>query len=297
MEEVLEKVLEEQTALERDSSIADTVFRVGNEGNTVDFYAVSALFAVRSPVFKSLLFGRLQEAQPQLTFNNEDDDIQSISSIENHPKKFVRIPDISPKAFSFLRSLFYSQSPVLKTSFVASVAYASKKYFLSHLFKACMDYTQNLLMESTISEFLKVISQFCNYGLKDDALTLVKDSPNTVWNELMNSTHFNEFPLPILKLVLESDDLTIIEEGIWDRCILWAKYQFETKNKMYTCKLGIASLEGKPAFKLSGNACPGWRACPLTEACPFFLPPTPTPTFLPPPLHEPQTMEKEVMVP
>ncbi len=102
MEEVLEQVLQEQTALERDSSIADTVFRVGNEGNTVDFYAVSALFAVRSPVFKSLLFGRLQEAQPQLTFDNEDDDIQSISSIENissNRKNSCEFPTLPQKCF------------------------------------------------------------------------------------------------------------------------------------------------------------------------------------------------------
>ncbi len=56
------KAQEEFSALEADSSVADTVFRIGNDGNTRDFQVVGALFAIRSPYFKRLLFGRLQEA-------------------------------------------------------------------------------------------------------------------------------------------------------------------------------------------------------------------------------------------
>ncbi len=52
-----EEVQSQLSALENDNSITDTVFRAGNEGNTQDIHVVGALFAIRSPYFKRLLFG------------------------------------------------------------------------------------------------------------------------------------------------------------------------------------------------------------------------------------------------
>ncbi len=50
--------------LEDDSQLADVVFRVGMGANSSDFPALGALFAAQSPYFKSLLYGRMREAQP-----------------------------------------------------------------------------------------------------------------------------------------------------------------------------------------------------------------------------------------
>ncbi len=66
-----ENVLHEFTTLASDNSLSDTIFTVGNDGNTQDFHIVAALFAIRSPAFKSLLFGRLREAQATIHAQND----------------------------------------------------------------------------------------------------------------------------------------------------------------------------------------------------------------------------------
>ncbi len=76
-----EEVLSQFNELEQDNSVADTVFRVGNEGNTQDIHVIAALFSVRSPYFKRLLFGRLVESQP--SFDLDIDDSQSPLGTEN----------------------------------------------------------------------------------------------------------------------------------------------------------------------------------------------------------------------
>ncbi len=109
-----EPVVSEFSALEEDNSLADTIFQVGSEGNTIDFHVLGALFACRSPYFKALLYGRLQEAQPSMV--PDIDDSQSSLSTANfvsRPRKFVKMDDISPGAFQYLKSLFYATNPSL----------------------------------------------------------------------------------------------------------------------------------------------------------------------------------------
>ncbi len=117
-------VLSKLSAMATDSSLADTIIRVGNKGNTRDFHVVGALLACESPMFKSQLFGRMQEAQPTMV-EEDDDDTQSTlstSSLTSTKKKFVRVEDISPDAFHFIIQSFYASKPSLNKSIVASVA-------------------------------------------------------------------------------------------------------------------------------------------------------------------------------
>ncbi len=138
-EEAFEQVLAGFGSLQRESNMADTVFRVGNDGNTKDFQVIGALFGIQSPFFKSLLFGRLKESQPVPSTDVDIDiDAQSTLSTNNflsHPKKFVRIDDLSPDAFDYLKSFFYATKPLLNKTIAPNVVYATKKYLLSKLYE------------------------------------------------------------------------------------------------------------------------------------------------------------------
>ncbi len=215
--------------LENDKSVADTVFRVGNEGNTQDFHIVAALFSVRSPYFKRLLFGRLSEAQPSMDI--DIDDSQSMSSTENfvsYPKKFVRMDDLSPSSFQFLKSLFYGTKPSLNKSIAANVTYAAKKFLLTILHKSSMDFISHLL-PSDISGFLQVLSDLHTHGLKDEIQALL-ESNKQLWSSFITSHNFKLLPFVLIEPILRCDKLTLTEEVIWDASVLWAKYQFEKAN-------------------------------------------------------------------
>ncbi len=167
-----QNVLSEFTVLQNDNSLADTIFRVGNDGNTKDFHVISALFAVRSPAFKALLFGRLQEAQPTMDVIAENS--QSIASTDNllpRPKKFVRLDDVSPDAFEYLKSFFYTTQPTLNKSLVASVTYLAKKYLLTPLYELSVAFISDLPPRD-IPGFLKVLIELDNHGLKDETMDM-----------------------------------------------------------------------------------------------------------------------------
>ncbi len=59
-----DEVQETFKELENDSQLADVIFRVGNDGSTKDIPAIGALFAAKSPYFRSLLYGKWRESQP-----------------------------------------------------------------------------------------------------------------------------------------------------------------------------------------------------------------------------------------
>ncbi len=171
-EAAFETVFSAFTDLENDNSLCDTIFRVGNAGNEKDFHVVSPLFATQSPYFKSLLFGRLQEAQPSMDVIS--DNSQSISSTENlisRPKKFVRLDDISPKAFQYVKLFFYCKKPTLNKSIVPNVAYFAKKYLLTSLYKLSVAFISNL-PPNDIQGFLKVLKVLHEHGLKDETMNM-----------------------------------------------------------------------------------------------------------------------------
>ncbi len=103
----------------QDPKLADTIFRVGNEGNTKDFLVVGAVFAAQTPVFFAQLFGFFQEAKPSIP-------LETYNNLVVSKKKFVRIEDVSPEAFQFLVDEFHGRQPPLSSEIVSSVAYGAK---------------------------------------------------------------------------------------------------------------------------------------------------------------------------
>ncbi len=173
-EELFQTVLSRFRNMQEDPSLADAIFRVGNDGNTKDIPVISALLGTASPVFKALLFGRLQEAQPTMDIvaNNS----QSLPSTDNllprpMPKKYVRLDDVSPEAFEHLKGVLYATQPTINESIAANVTYLAKKYLLTSLYNFSMAFISELVTRD-IPSFLKVLFELHNHALKDEVMDM-----------------------------------------------------------------------------------------------------------------------------
>ncbi len=74
---------------------------------------------------------------------------------------------------------------------------------------------------------------------------------------LITSENFVLLPLFFVEAILRSDYLTLTEELLWDRCIVWAKHQFDKEHSTGGLQDGLFFK------KKGGGATPG-------ENIPFF---------------------------
>ncbi len=54
------------------------------------------------------------------------------------------------------------------------------------------------------------------------------------WSKLIIYENFKLLPFSFVEVLLGSDELILTEEILWDKCILWAKYQFQSEHNMNT---------------------------------------------------------------
>ncbi len=114
-----------------------------------------------------------------------------------------------------------------------------------------MSFTADLL-PSDPNSFLKILVELYTYGLKDESLELLEGGKKN-WSILITSDNFALLPLFFLEATLRSDLLTLTEEILWDRCIVWAKYQFDREHS-------IEGLQDGLFFMLPMGGGGGWGA-------------------------------------
>ncbi len=109
--------------------LCDAVFTIGgdNEKKQSHYLCLSACFALHSPVFKSMLFGRMLESRPYSIRKNTstsvkkkntkgDEEASSVVGLDDEDgesrfedKKHVILTDITPGTFEFLMSFCYGE--------------------------------------------------------------------------------------------------------------------------------------------------------------------------------------------
>eukprot|EP01083_Nonionella_stella_P276121 938082_1 len=133
--------------------LSDVCFEVGEE--QTEFHAQRVVLAIRSPVFKAMLFGGMKE---------------SLSS-DN-----IIIEDVTAEAFSFiLRFIYTGKSTNMSSENVVSILYAAEKYQLKDIVELCEKFVaQNLseanvcgLYSQTIGIFPKVADKCYDFILKN----------------------------------------------------------------------------------------------------------------------------------
>ena len=133
--------------LTRDKELSDVIFQVGPLNNYELIYGIRSLFAVQSPVFRSMLIGE-----------------RFIESIKQHNNRVI-ISDVTPESFKYLRNTFYSVKQSLKPSIVVDVLYLSQKYLVSSLEMKCLNYIKEI---KGLKSFAIILKKFetQNYSKK-----------------------------------------------------------------------------------------------------------------------------------
>ncbi len=93
----------------------------------------------------------------------------------------------------------------------------------------------------------------------------VLDNQKSNWSKLIIYENFKLLPLSFVQVLLRSDELTLTEEILWDRCILWAKHQFEKDHSMnMEAPGGLESLDTDTVDE------PSELLCTVHSVPPFF---------------------------
>ena len=192
--------------LREDASICDVTFKIGR--NKKEFHAVKALFAMKSEPFKKLLF---------------------IEQESKSDKTIISLPDITENAFTFLRDYFYGLKATLSCEHIGDLLYAVIKYAPNPLEKICTDYINNI---KDISQLISVISSLYKHKHLLSKVTEQIVSHNNLLTEnakkVILSDNFKLLPQDLLIEILKFDEIYIKEEEIYQRCVVWCKYQAQS---------------------------------------------------------------------
>eukprot|EP01083_Nonionella_stella_P259232 885345_1 len=184
------------------NKFTDVTFLIGP--NQVEFKANRVFLACQSPVFEAMLYGSMQESQP-------DSEIQ--------------IHDIEPDAFQVVLNYCYMQNPSLTSHNIIALAQIADKYQIKGLSLMCKDYFPNILNIDNICTMLhqSVNAKLDSYVTKcENAITnkFGKHAP-----EMVQTIGFVSMNVAAMKIVLKLDALAITEDDLWDAVLKWKEYQ------------------------------------------------------------------------
>ena len=145
----------------------DVVFEIGKEKKC---HGIRALFAIHSPVFKSMLYGNM---------------------LESHSSNNVILEDMTQDIFNCLRSCFYGFTPVITYKNVIGLFYHSDKYLITPLKQSCMEYVNTINVSQQIDAFLYILGELQAYNLCSIWKSIVNDMVKTI--DINNNDHISQF--------------------------------------------------------------------------------------------------------
>ena len=181
------------SALSQTPDFSDITFQVGDQ----QFFGLKAIFAIKSGVFRTMLY-------PEYG--------QEI--------RFIEINNISAEAFKFIRDFFYDLNPELTFENVINVLNASKIYQIEPIRIQCNEFLNKI---DNFSDLLTVLKQF-GYGLEQELDELLKSNNNLLQEngkEIIESDTFKALPFFMAKKFIESDNLGVSEEDLWNNTKHW----------------------------------------------------------------------------
>eukprot|EP01083_Nonionella_stella_P106817 308608_1 len=184
------------------NKFTDVTFLIGP--NQVEFKANRVFLACQSPVFEAMLYGSMQESQP-------DSEIQ--------------IHDIEPDAFQVVLNYCYMQKPSLTSRNIIALAQIADKYQIKGLSLMCKDYFPNIL---NIDNICTMLHQSVNAKL-DSYVTKCENAITNKFGkhaqEIVQTIGFASMNVAAMKIVLKLDALAITEDDLWDAVLKWKEYQ------------------------------------------------------------------------
>ncbi|EJW74849.1 BTB/POZ domain-containing protein 6-A, partial [Wuchereria bancrofti] len=183
--------------------LADVHFIVGIDENTERFPAHSYILAIASAPFNAMFNGGFEK-------HNE-----------------IRLPDIEPVAFKILLKYLYCDSIELDSSNALSTLYAAKKYMITHLVHAVIDFLNFNLKAENVCLLLSQSQLFQDeQELMDRCWKLVEVDAERV----LMSDAFCDIDFTLFEEILSRDTLLTKEKLVYDAALKWAEAECGRRN-------------------------------------------------------------------
>ena len=188
-----------QSTLARLSQVqlfSDIIFNVRG----VTFHGIKSIFAIKSIKLQQLMY-----------------------PADNTMVNTLEINDISAIAFRFIKDFVYDMSPSLDVDNVIDVLQASQLYEMPAITEQCTTFLAGI---DSVDNFLKVLQPF---GVTDNTEIFdnILNGENTIkllqehGEEIINSEIFGALSFNVARRILQSDNLGIKEEDIFNKALTW----------------------------------------------------------------------------
>ncbi|XP_052694048.1 BTB/POZ domain-containing protein 6-like [Crassostrea angulata] len=183
----------------------DVTFKVGTAGKEVK--AHKYVLASRSSVFAAMLYGSLSEAND-----------------------VIAVPDIEAEIFNILLKFLYFEDHGIDDTTVITTLYAAEKYAVTELVGICQSFLESKIAADNVCVIMENARMF-NMA---DLLTKCKDFifvTGYVASRVFESDSFLDLKREILLSLVESDELPLEENFIYQSLIRWAKHKCVKEGK------------------------------------------------------------------
>eukprot|EP01083_Nonionella_stella_P069884 186571_1 len=200
------------SALSQTPDFSDITFKV----DSTEFFGLKAIFAIKSAVFQDLLYPQTKQEV-----------------------RYIEISNISVQAFVFIRDFFYDLNPQLSFRNVVKVLNAAKIYDIQLIQTQCNAFLGTI---DNVNDLLSVVQQFGDETSLQNELNQVLETNVALLqnngSQIVESDVFKALPFFMAKRFIESDDLGIKEEDLWNNTKQWfASNAEELKQIIRFCRM------------------------------------------------------------
>lgn len=175
--------------------MSDVTFVVGPAGQTKRFFGHKYTLATGSSVFFAMFYGGLAEKSD-----------------------VIEIPDVEAAAFSCVLRYLYCDEIVLDDDCVLSTLYAAKKYLVTHLSDACVQYLATGLNERNACLLLSQSRLFDEATLTERCWEVIDAQAELA----LSSQGFTDIDSKTLRSILVREALNASELSVFTAVIRWA---------------------------------------------------------------------------
>lgn len=196
--------------------LADVHFIVGKGNTQTRFPAHKFVLSIGSAVFDAMFNGPLTRA-----LKDERSKVgESVPNATGEDTE-IELPDVEPEAFQALLRFLYLDEVQIDAETVMTTLYAAKKYEVTALEMACVDFLKANLNPENAFMMLTQARLFDEVTLTDLCLeTIDKNAMDSLYSD-----SFFDIDLDTLKLVLNRDSLRVREVSLFLAAMRWAELE------------------------------------------------------------------------
>lgn len=186
--------------------LADIYFIVGTESSRERIPAHSFVLSVASSPFAAMFHGGFEL------------------------RSEIEIPDVEPGAFKTLLKYLYTDEIALQPNNVLPTLYAAKKYLITYLYNAAIEYLEANLSANNVCLLLMQSRLFEEEELIKRCWEIVDANAEKV----LTSEGFIEVDYSLMEQMISRETLIVREKTVYEAAMRWAKAECKRKNVVLT---------------------------------------------------------------